>query len=794
MTTAEILSRLSRVTKTADGWMAQCPAHADKTPSLSVSETPNGNTLFHDFGGCQPESICAAIGLTVADLFANKSGHNGASMQKLTPDEAARNAARIYADAQPVVSHPYLARKGIKAHEGMREHEGVLIVPLRNEAGEIRSIQRIWPGGSKKFLAGSKVKGLYFALNNKPDGPLLLAEGLATAASLYEATRMATWMALDCGNLQTAARIARKKFASRDILLCADDDGQQGIAKATGAARAIDGKLAVPKFADGKVEGKDFNDLARLDGLEAVKQQVSEALAGPSLKPEPDGTAKAANAASAPTNENFDAVTAWIRGKILDAANDDDTPATVKNTALANDVVQALARVGRFYYHADLRDFGSAMFFDGNRKRLERLGSDAFAAWLADWLRVNRAAGLFKFVLSAVETAALSGPHTTGILPESYWAARPGALYLSNGDGAMVKITAGAVELVDNGTDGVLFASGKTLAPWKPTTPKDPFETCALFRKVHCGAAHGKLLLQLWAYSFPTTPRSKPPLAAIGEVGSGKTRTLKGIAELYGIPFRAAKVEETLEPNFWPSVNEGGVYVLDNADSKCRWLPDAIASAATDGCSVRRKLYTDAELVTHRPHAWLGITSANPLFGADVGLADRLLVVRMERRGDETSDAALTDEILANRDAGLSHIAATLQRALADTGPTLANLNARHPDFAEFAVKIGRALGRESEAVAALRTAEADKSAFCLENDAVGAALLAHLNGAQSFTGTATELAPHIIAADKDLEGKLSAKRLGKRLVALWPHLEKTLKVCRKEADRTGLLHFTLSP
>jgi hypothetical protein len=166
----------------------------------------------------------------------------------------------------------------------------------------------------------------------------------------------------------------------------------------------------------------------------------------------------------------------------------------------------------------------------------------------------------------------------------------------------------------------------------------------------------------------------------------------------------------------------------------------------------------------------------------------------MERRGDETSDAALTDEILANRDAGLSHIAATLQRALADTGPTLVNLNARHPDFAEFAVKIGRALGRESEAVVALRTAEADKSAFCLENDAVGAALLAHLNGAQSFTGTATELAPHIIAADKDLEGKLSAKRLGKRLVALWPHLEKTLKVCRKEADRTGLLHFTFSP
>jgi hypothetical protein len=97
-----------------------------------------------------------------------------------------------------------------------------------------------------------------------------------------------------------------------------------------------------------------------------------------------------------------------------------------------------------------------------------------------------------------------------------------------------------------------------------------------------------------------------------------------------------------------------------------------------------------------------------------------------------------------------------LQKALADTGPTPANLNARHPDFADFAVKIGRALGREKEAVQALRTAEADKSAFCLENDTIGAALLAYLREARDFTGTAAELAPKLIAADKDLDGTFS--------------------------------------
>ncbi len=499
------------------------------------------------------------------------------------------------------------------------------------------------------------------------------------------------------------------------------------------------------------------------------------------------------NAPVAPQSNaaSFDAVTARIRGQMLRMIEDTETLPSVKYTTFAGQVVEALQEIGRFYFHADLRDFDSAMFFDAHRKRLERLSSDAFVAWLSQWLVVNRSTGVFKYITSAIETAALSGNHTTGILPESYWAARPGALYLSNGDGAAAKITANGVEAVDNGTDDVLFAAGRTLAPWKLTAPQDPFETCALFRNVHSGAAHGKDLLRLWAYSFATMPRSKPPLGAVGEIGSGKTRTLKGIAELYGIPFRAAKVEEQLEPNFWPNVNEGGMFVLDNADSKCRWLADAVAAAATDGCSQRRKLYTNSETVTLRANAWLAITSANPTFGNDAGLADRLLLLRMERQGEATGDDVFTTQILANRNAGLSHIAQTLRGALADTAPTLTALNARHPDFAAFAVRIGRALGRESEGITALHTAEADKSAFCLENDTIAAALLAYLRLAGTFTGTAAELAPRLVETDGDLRDKLSAKRLGKRLASLWPHLAKALAVAQRETDRTGLLHFT---
>jgi hypothetical protein len=216
-----------------------------------------------------------------------------------------------------------------------------------------------------------------------------------------------------------------------------------------------------------------------------------------------------------------------------------------------------------------------------------------------------------------------------------------------------------------------------------------------------------------------------------------------------------------------------------------------LAAAATDGCSQQRKLYTNSDIVTLRARAWLAITSANPTFGADSGLADRLLVVRMDRRdGEETSDAELTAEILAHRDAGLSHIAMTLQMALADKRQIPAGLNARHPDFAAFAIRIGRALGRETEAIAALQAAEADKSAFCLENDNVASALLVFLRQAGSFHGTAVELLPKLIDVDKELEGRLSAKSLGKRLSALWPHISKHIPHAIKELDRTGITVF----
>jgi hypothetical protein len=77
MNATSILSLLQGVTRNGDGWKALCPAHDDKTPSLSITQGDDGRTLLKCFAGCTTDSVCAALHLTLADLFPPKETRNG---------------------------------------------------------------------------------------------------------------------------------------------------------------------------------------------------------------------------------------------------------------------------------------------------------------------------------------------------------------------------------------------------------------------------------------------------------------------------------------------------------------------------------------------------------------------------------------------------------------------------------------------------------------------------------------------------------------------------------------------
>ncbi len=203
--------------------------------------------------------------------------------------KAAELAGRLR-EAAPAATdaHPYLIRKEVPALGLRLDDKGRLMIPVLDASGKLQSLQFIAGDGSKRFLSGGRTAGGYFpipARDGSKDGPLLIAEGYATGASLHLSTGYAVLVAFNAGNLLAVARMARKQCPDREIILCADNDvetrkpdgtpwnpGEEAAAK---AAASIGGKLAVCPAIDG---GKaDFNDLHTRRSLEAVRQAVEKA-------------------------------------------------------------------------------------------------------------------------------------------------------------------------------------------------------------------------------------------------------------------------------------------------------------------------------------------------------------------------------------------------------------------------------------------------------------------------------------------------------------------------------------
>ena len=741
MTTAELVKRLDGK-RTPKGWSCKCPAHDDRTASLSITEADDGKTLIYCHAGCTAESVVSAMGLKMSDLMPSK--------------ENKPTARRIVAE------YDYTDRD-----------VNLLFQVVRFEPKDFRQRCPDGRGGWNWSLKG--IRRVLYRLRAVVDAvaagrTIYICEGEKDVAALESLGEVATCNAGGAGKWEPQYT---DTLTGADIVIITDKD-KPGRAHGELVARSLYGRAASVKIVElPDRAGRTVKDAADWTAAGGTVQELADL-----VDSTPMWTPAIVEQRAEPESGN---VATGLQAQFFQIGQTKGTTAAEKYQAMAAAVVDFLHERGKFYFHADHRDHETAMYFDAARKLLLRISSDEFQSWLASTIGINRSDRAFNFIRARIDDESLTGK-TTGLIPENFWASRPGAIYISNGDGRAVKISADAVQEIDNGTDGVLFPRGRTLSPWLMVDPIDPFEACRVFREMAAAAPHGLDLFRLWVLSLPTNQRCKPPLSLTGGIGSGKTKAAAAVFEFFGLPPRISAIQDNGESDFWTALDAGGLTCFDNADTRVKWLADALAAAATDGSHEKRRLYSNSELVQQRARAWSIITSANPTFASDAGLADRLLVVRLDRRNTDTAESALSDEITANRNAGLSWLAWVLAYALADREPVPANLNRRHPDFAAFAVKLGRAIGREAETLAALRAAEADKSRFNLENDELGAGLLAMMAERETFTGTAAELLEALQGVDAAFSSEYwTARRLGKRLQKLWPHAESQFKA---KADR----------
>ena len=127
-----------------------------------------------------------------------------------TQQEASKTAAALWANADAATVHNYLTTKGIKLH-GVKSLADKLLIPMRDTTGALHSLQIIASDGDKRFHPGGRVKGCYHSIG-KPEGVLVICEGYATGASIYECTGHAVAVAFNAGNLETVALALHAKY------------------------------------------------------------------------------------------------------------------------------------------------------------------------------------------------------------------------------------------------------------------------------------------------------------------------------------------------------------------------------------------------------------------------------------------------------------------------------------------------------------------------------------------------------------------------------------------------------
>lgn len=467
---------------------------------------------------------------------------------------------------------------------------------------------------------------------------------------------------------------------------------------------------------------------------------------------------------------------------------------------------------GRFYCEAgglSGRTKTTVYYFNSDMKKLVPLSSDYFASWLAESSNISRTTPDFQQLFSKCEDLAIASSKSHEFEPATYFARRGDAIYISSGESEMVRIHDGKCEVVDNGTDDVLFLSSAVLKPWrliedvqKTISPID----CLLYKTMPVREEYCRTIFLLWLLSIPACLKKFPLFLFEGGYRSGKTKAASGIFDLLGMEPRYIQIDDSEKGLnlFWVALNRGGLMILDNQDRPCKWLPDALSGASTGASAEVRKLYTADQSITLKARASIVITSLNPTFASDSGAADRLITCHLKQLTGKTSDKELSDDIEIHRDEMMSYIAWTVCHVLLDEIKTPVicdsngeeiSFNKRHPAWGKWCYRCGKVIGIEQETIKALAAAEEDKSLMRVINDGVfGRALYEYMRETkepfEGFAQTLSDKLNNFIGDSSETKFAITAHSVGKRLEKAWGSYQAVFKAEKKVGSKTKYKFF----
>jgi putative DNA primase/helicase len=283
--TAEAIAKALGARKTGGNWMAQCPTHHDRTPSLSIRDSVDSKVLVYCHAGCDQLDVIAA--LKEQGLWTDQGPRSLSQMARRMPakreqdqDDARRTEAAVAIwesaeRAEATLVEVYTASRGIhlaapgalRFHPGLKHPSGgiwpvMVALVTRGSDGKPMAIHRTYlardgigkaPVAPQKMMLGPCRGGAVHLA--KPGEVLMVGEGIETCLAAMQATCQPVWAALSTSGL----RGLNLPNDMRDVIVLADGDEAGEVAARDCTLRwQREGRrvrIARPP------QGMDFNDM-----------------------------------------------------------------------------------------------------------------------------------------------------------------------------------------------------------------------------------------------------------------------------------------------------------------------------------------------------------------------------------------------------------------------------------------------------------------------------------------------------------------------------------------------------
>ena len=487
----------------------------------------------------------------------------------------------------------------------------------------------------------------------------------------------------------------------------------------------------------------------------------------------------------------------YLKALIHDVRTQPLKPFEIKQS-VSKIVIEDMKKRGKFYKTRTDQYF----HFNNETKQLMEVGDTIFEHYTNDRYQLNSTENEYEYLVKDLEAEAGLRGELTDVYRFAHYDTDTHSLYVDRNDNQFFKLNGDTIDLLDNGSESVLFISDISHEPFKRVDIGDQKFIEPLILEptnfmqgedVNLNKQEQETLLNVWIHTlfFEELQPTKPILTFIGEKHSGKTTRQRGIGKwLIGENFDVQPLND--EDDFLASITGNYLASFDNVDCYKKWLNDRLAQVATGQRIERRKLYTTNEIARYYPRCFVTLNSREPKFRRD-DVVDRLLLFKVERLEHFRSEAKILVEIADNRNYLWSELLGNLNvivKALReDTEPFTSNY--RMADFAELGWRIAKADKAGDLWLELLGKMQTERSEFLLFENPIYQVIHSVLSSGKSVENMTTSQLYSVFKeyAEKDdiafIGSVKDTMSLGKRLGHLLTELKEYFDITRHQ-DKTG--------